>query len=31
MPPPSPKANMLESSRIPDGEGVPSPYDYNDF
>ena len=26
MPPPSPKAKMLESSRIPDGEGMPSPY-----
>ena len=26
MPPPSPKAKMLESLRIPDGEGMPSPY-----
>ena len=26
MPPPSPKAKMLESVRIPDGEGMPSPY-----
>ena len=26
MPPPSPKAKMLESFRIPDGEGMPSPY-----
>ena len=25
MPPPSPKAKMLESLRIPDGEGMPSP------
>ena len=28
MPPPSPKAKMLESLRIPDGEGMPSPYKY---
>ena len=26
MPPPSPKAKMLKSLRIPDGEGMPSPY-----
>ena len=29
MPPPSPKAKMLESLRIPDGEGMPSPYNMN--
>ena len=29
MPPPSPKAKMLESLRIPDGEGMPSPYNHD--